>query len=55
MTTAFAIGVLFLAAIGGLSFVWWMFSGASALIEPDEPAPPERLPAISYDEDSPDE
>jgi hypothetical protein len=36
MTTAAAIGVLVTAAGCGLSFVWWMFSGAAAWIEPDD-------------------
>ena len=36
MTTAFAIGVLVLAAACAVGFVWWMFSGAAAWIEPDE-------------------
>ena len=47
MTTAFAMTVLAVAAIGGASFVWWMFSGAAAWIgswiEPedrDERPPP---------------
>jgi predicted nicotinamide N-methyase len=52
MTTAFAIGVLLAAAGCGLAFVWWMFSGAAAWIEPDrEPTP---LPRIEH-EDSYDE
>lgn len=53
MSTAFASGVLLLAAGCVVAFVWWMFSGAAAWLEPDEPppAPPAPLPRISYPED----
>lgn len=37
MTTIFAVGVLAAAIMCGGAFVWWMFSGASALIEPEDP------------------
>ena len=43
MTTLFAVTVLAAAAALGASFLWWMFSGAAAWIEPDdrdEPQPP---------------
>jgi hypothetical protein len=54
VTTAFALGVI-VAALGvGLSFVWWMFSGAAAWIEPEDPPPP-PLPRISYPEDYSDD
>jgi hypothetical protein len=46
MTTAFAIAVLVTAAGVGASFIWWMFSGAAALLDPDEP-PPDPLPRIT--------
>jgi hypothetical protein len=40
VTTMAAVGVLVTAAGCGLSFVWWMFSGAAAWIEPDDRDPP---------------
>jgi hypothetical protein len=53
VTTTFALAVIATALGVGLSFVWWMFSGAAAWIEPDDP-PPEPLPRISYSEDPDD-
>lgn len=52
MTHAFAIFVIVVALTVGLAFVWWMFSGAAAWIEPDEPEPKSGpLPRIFEDDE----
>ena len=52
VTCAFAILVIVVALTVGLAFVWWMFSGAAAWIEPDErESTPEPLPRIVDDDE----
>ena len=51
MTTAFAIGVLVVAAGCGLAFLWWLFSGAAAWIDGDADRP-DHLDHTPHDRDA---